>query len=156
MSVDIVNESGAPTDEHALVTLARHVLDQMGAHPQATMTIALVGVDTMAALHKRWMDEPGPTDVLSFPDEHRSRRDDAEPEPGELGEVVLCPAVAATQAVEHGRTMEQELDLLLTHGILHLLGFDHAEPEEEREMFGLQDSILGSWTRPASRSGGGG
>jgi len=101
-------------------------------------------------------DEPGPTDVLSFPmDELRPPKEDAEPELGDLGEVVLCPAVAATQATDHGRTLEQELDLLLTHGILHLLGFDHAEPEEEREMFGLQDSILAAWSRPAVGSGGG-
>jgi probable rRNA maturation factor len=61
--------------------------------------------------------------------------------------------VAATQATENGRTLEQELDLLLTHGILHLLGFDHAEPDEKREMFGLQDSILASWSRPAAGAG---
>jgi len=149
MSIEVANESGAPVDERALVALARHVLDRMGIHPQAELSIALVGVDAMSALHEHWLGEPGPTDVLAFPmDEMRPPQDHSEPDPGLLGDVVLCPAVAATQAVEHRRTMEQELDLLCTHGILHLLGYDHAEPEEEREMFGLQESLLAEWRRP--------
>jgi probable rRNA maturation factor len=149
MSIEVANESGAPIDEYAIVQLARHVLDRMGIHPQAELAITLVGVDSMSALHEQWMGEPGPTDVLAFPmDEMRPPRDDEEPDPGLLGDVVLCPAVAATQAVEHHRTMEQELDLLCTHGILHLLGYDHAEPEEQREMFRLQDSLLAGWHRP--------
>ncbi len=152
MSIEIANESGAPVDEHAIVQLARHVLDRLGIHPQADLSIALLGVDAMSALHEHYMGEPGPTDVLAFPmDEMRPPQEDAEPDPGLLGDVVLCPAVAATQAVEHHRTMEQELDLLCTHGILHLLGYDHAEPEQKREMFALQDELLASWQRPLTR-----
>jgi probable rRNA maturation factor len=100
----------------------------------------------MANLHEQWMDEPGPTDVLSFPmDELRPGTDDREPEPGLLGDVVLCPAFARAQAATAGHSLDEELDLLCTHGILHLLGYDHAEPDEEREMFGLQGKLLADW-----------
>jgi probable rRNA maturation factor len=89
------------------------------------------------------MDLPGPTDVMSFPmDELRPGRDDEEPEPGLLGDVVLCPTVAERQAAEAGHTAAEEILLLTTHGILHLLGYDHAEPDEEREMFDLQRRLL--------------
>jgi probable rRNA maturation factor len=146
VTVDINNESGAPIDEHELLSLSKYVLAEMGIHPQAYLSIALVGVDAMEALHVRYMDEPGPTDVLAFPqDELRSPNDDSEPEPGILGDVIICPAVAATQAVEHHHSTADEVHLLCTHGILHLLGYDHAEPEEEREMFGLQDTLLAGW-----------
>jgi probable rRNA maturation factor len=99
------------------------------------------------------MDEPGPTDVLSFPmDELRPPRDrDEPPEPGVLGDVVLCPQVAARQAAQAGHSAQEELDLLTTHGILHLLGYDHAEPAEEREMFGLQGELLTAWRERAVR-----
>jgi probable rRNA maturation factor len=84
-------------------------------------------------------------------DELRPGKDDEEPEPGLLGDVVLCPVVAARKATAAGHSREQELDLLTTHGILHLLGYDHAEPDEEREMFGLQTRLLEAWA--AARGG---
>lgn len=149
MSIEVANESGAPIDESALVALARHVLQQQGIHPHAELSVLLVGVDAMSALHEQWMDESGPTDVLAFPmDELRPTRgddDNKDPLPGLLGDVVLCPAVAATQAVEHDRTTEAELHLLCTHGILHLLGYDHSDADERREMFALQESLLAGW-----------
>jgi probable rRNA maturation factor len=102
------------------------------------------------------MEEPGPTDVLSFPmDElrphaiagpNRTRgRDEDEGEPVLLGDVVLCPQVAAAQAKQHGHSTQSELELLTVHGVLHLLGYDHADPEEEAEMFGLQNELLRDW-----------
>ncbi len=107
------------------------------------MSVLLVDVDAMSALHVQWMDEPGPTDVLSFPmDELRPGREGAPSEPGLLGDVVLCPEVAATQAKTAGHATAEELLLLATHGILHLLGYDHADPEEEKEMFELQRRLL--------------
>jgi probable rRNA maturation factor len=97
----------------------------------------------MEQLHVQWMDEPGPTDVLSFPmDELRPGTEDAPTPAGLLGDVVLCPQVAESQAVAAKHSTLEELLLLTTHGILHLLGFDHAEPDEEREMFGIQRDIL--------------
>ncbi|WP_034265890.1 rRNA maturation RNase YbeY [Actinospica robiniae] len=148
MSIDINNESGIEADEASIVALARFVLGEMGIHPLAELSILLVDVGAMEQLHIQWMDEPGPTDVLSFPmDELRPARaeDDNEPTPGLLGDIVLCPEVAEKQAAAAGHSTGAELELLTTHGILHLLGYDHAEPEEHEEMFGLQRDLLGAW-----------
>jgi len=148
MSIDINNESGIEADEASIVALARFVLGEMGVHPLAELSILLVDVGAMEQLHIQWMDEPGPTDVLSFPmDELRPARaeDDNEPTPGLLGDIVLCPEVAEKQAAAAGHSTAAELELLTTHGILHLLGYDHAEPEEHEEMFGLQGDLLGAW-----------
>ena len=149
MSIDIANETDYGTeqgvDAEELVGVARYVLGEMGIHPMAELSILLVDTAAMEQLHIQWMDEPGPTDVLSFPmDELRPARaeDDNEPVPGLLGDVVLCPEVAEKQAKEAGHSTGEELRLLTTHGIVHLLGYDHAEPEEEAEMFGLQKQLL--------------
>ena len=154
MSIDINNESGIEADEAAIVALARFVLGEMGIHPLAELSILLVDAGAMEQLHIQWMDEPGPTDVLSFPmDELRPARaeDDNEPTPGLLGDIVLCPEVAEKQASAAGHSTAHELDVLTTHGILHLLGYDHAEPEEHEEMFGLQNELLEAWA--ATRGG---
>jgi probable rRNA maturation factor len=148
MSIDVANESGVAVDEQGLASIARHVLERMRIHPLAELSILLVDDDAMEQLHVRWMDEPGPTDVLAFPmDDLRPAHgdDDGDPEPGLLGDVVLCPQVAKRQARDAGHSTEDELQLLCTHGILHLLGYDHDEPAAEREMFGLQGELLASW-----------
>ncbi|WP_026876641.1 rRNA maturation RNase YbeY [Jiangella gansuensis] len=148
MTIEVNNESGTEIDEKTLSDLARFVLDHQRIHRGAELAILLVDTATMEQLHVQWMDEPGPTDVLSFPmDELRPTPDDAEPEPGLLGDVVLCPDVAATQAKAAGHSAAEELELLTAHGILHLLGYDHAEPEEEKEMFGLQKQLLTDWRK---------
>jgi probable rRNA maturation factor len=155
MSIDVNNESGVDIDVTPLVAVSRHVLDRLRVHPLAELSVVLVDTEAIEQLHVKWMDEPGPTDVLSFPmDELRPGKDDEEPEPGLLGDVVLCPQVAAQQAKAAGHSTAEELELLLTHGILHLLGYDHAEPEEEREMFGLQRRLLSSWREERHRTGG--
>ena len=152
MSIDIANETDfgpeQGVDAEELVGVARYVLGEMGIHPMAELSILLVDTAAMEQLHIQWMDEPGPTDVLSFPmDELRPARaeDDNEPVPGLLGDVVLCPEVAVKQAKDAGHSTADELRLLTTHGILHLLGYDHAEPDEEAEMFGLQKQLLRGW-----------
>ncbi|MBO0899992.1 rRNA maturation RNase YbeY [Cellulomonas sp. zg-ZUI222] len=143
MSVEVSNESGVEVDEAEFAALGRYVLDEMHVHPQADLFVRLVDVATMTDLHVRWMDEPGPTDVLSFPmDELRPGREGDPAGPGVLGDVVLCPEVAATQARAAGHSTAEEMLLLTTHGILHLLGYDHAEPDEEKEMFALQRRLL--------------
>ncbi len=143
MSIEVNNESDHAVDEAEFAALARYVLDEMHVHPQTDLSIMLVDTQVMTELHVKWMDEPGPTDVLSFPmDELRPGRDGEVTPPGLLGDVVLCPEVAAQQAAAAGHTTAEELLLLTTHGILHLLGFDHAEPEEEKEMFALQRRLL--------------
>jgi probable rRNA maturation factor len=151
VSIEINNESGVGVDEETISALADHVLGEMGINPLAELSIVVVDEDAMAELHEKWMGEPGPTDVLAFPmDELRpgggARGDSESPaDPALLGDVVLCPQVAARQAEEAGHSTADELELLCTHGILHLLGYDHAEPEEHKEMFGLQARLLESW-----------
>ena len=143
MSVEVNNESGVGVDESEIVALARHVLTAMHVHPQAELCVVLVDEAAMTQLHVQWMDEPGPTDVLSFPmDELRPGTDEQDAQPGLLGDVVVCPQVAATQARTAGHSTHEEMLLLTTHGILHLLGYDHAEPDEEKEMFELQRKLL--------------
>lgn len=151
--IDINNESGLEADELGLVALTRFALERMRIHPQAEVSILLVDEATMSDYHVRFMDEPGPTDVLSFPmDELRPPKDDDEPPLGLLGDIVLCPSVTAKQAADNGRTTEEEAEYLLVHGLLHLLGFDHAEPEEKAVMFGLNDQIIAAWnSRKAAR-----
>jgi probable rRNA maturation factor len=143
VSVDVLNETDFELDELELVALSKYVLAQMHVHPGADLCLRLVDEAAMEVLHVQWMDLPGPTDVMSFPmDELRPGREGEEPEEGVLGDIVLCPSVAAKQAKEAGHATEEELLLLTTHGILHLLGYDHAEPDEEREMFELQRQLL--------------
>jgi probable rRNA maturation factor len=148
MSIFVANESGTGVDEQRLVDLARHVLADMGVSPLAELSILLVDSAHMERLHVQWMGEPGPTDVLAFSQDELDDRpldDDEEVPPTLLGDVVLCPAVAAQQAQTVGHATAVELDMLCTHGILHLLGFDHAEPDEERLMFREQARVLQSW-----------
>ncbi|MEN9751273.1 MAG: hypothetical protein RLZZ600_320 [Actinomycetota bacterium] len=143
MSIELSNESGVAIDEAALLRLATYALDAVHVHRDAELAITLVDVAAMELLHVEWMDEPGPTDVLSWPmDELRPGTEDKPTPAGLLGDVVLCPEVAASQAETAGHSLMEEIFTLTTHGILHLLGFDHAEPDEEREMFELQKTIV--------------
>lgn len=143
MSIEVLNESGVEADARELVGCARYVMDHMRVHPRAELCIKLVDEAAMEVLHRHWMELPGPTDVMSFPmDELRPGREGQESLDGVLGDVVLCPQVAAEQAGSAGHSTADELLLLTTHGILHLLGFDHAEPEDEQEMFELQRTLL--------------
>ena len=139
------NESGVPVDAELIVSVARHALQAMRVSPAAELSIIAVTTDAMAELHERWMDEPGPTDVMSFPmDElvEESRRPDASTMgPALLGDIVLCPEFAKAQARSAGHSLDDEL---------HLLGYDHAEPDEEREMFALQATLLADWRRSRS------
>ncbi len=154
MSVEVNNESGVDADETALMALGSHIIEAMHIHPLAELSVVLVDEATMERLHVQWMDEPGPTDVMSFEmDELRPGSEGKPTEPGLLGDVVICPAVAQRQADQAGHPLEDELHLLCTHGILHLLGYDHAEPDEEREMFRLQGELLASWRGSAAAGG---
>jgi len=153
MPIDINNESGLEADSPGLVRLATFALDQLRIHPLAELSILLVDEDTMSAYHEKYLGEPGPTDVLSFPmDELRPPVDDDEPPAGLLGDIVLCPAVTQRQAREHGRSATAEAEYLLVHGLLHLLGYDHAEPDEKAEMFGLNDKIIAGWSERRSET----
>ena len=159
MSIEVANESGIVVDEPALVRVARHVLDRMGVSPLAELSLLLVDLEQMERLHVRWMDEPGPTDVLAFPMDELDLRgsrgvghgrgagagEQEDAAPAVLGDVVLCPEVAERQGIDAGHGTEAELQLLCTHGVLHLLGYDHGEEQERAQMFGLQAELLSSW-----------
>lgn len=146
MTIEITNESGVDIDETVLLRLTAHNLAEVNVSPDADVAILLVDEGAMEALHVQWMDEPGPTDVLSFPmDELRPGTQEQPTPPGLLGDIVLCPQVAETQAQAAGHSTLDELILLTTHGLLHLLGFDHAEPDGEREMFGVQRELIAAF-----------
>lgn len=154
MSIEINNESGVEIDEAAVLRLATFVLDAMYVHPDSDLSIVFSDPAAMETLHVQWMDEPGPTDVLSFPmDELRPGSIERRTPPGLLGDIVVCPQVAQTQAAAAGHSELAEMQMLIAHGILHLLGFDHADPEEHRQMFGIQDDLLARFAR-AERSKG--
>jgi probable rRNA maturation factor len=148
VSIEIANESGVEVDTGAILDVARHALDETGVSPLAELSILLVDTGYMADLNHRWLGGDGPTDVLAFPLDETSvdhGPGDNGGEPTLLGDIVLCPEVAARQATAAGHSTGDEMALLTVHGTLHLLGYDHAEPDEEREMFGLQDRLLTSW-----------
>ena len=148
MSIEVANESGVDVSEAELISVARFVIAQMQVNPAAELSMVLLDTAAMADLHMRWMDLPGPTDVMSFPMdelEPGGRPDAAEPGPSMLGDIVLCPQFAAEQAAAAGHDLEHELAMLTVHGVLHLLGYDHAEPDEEKEMFDLQRRLLEDW-----------
>ena len=149
MSIEIDNRSGAICAEVELLDLAAFALKELLVDKRAELEISLVDEAEMTRLYEEWMDEAGPTDVLSFPmDELRpnelSENDEV---PVVLGDVVICPDVARKQGDTAGHGMEQELRILLVHGILHLLGFDYLEPDEEVEMFALQGKIVKDWSK---------
>jgi len=116
----------------------------MGVHPNSDLSITIVDEPEMSQLHLQWMDLEGPTDVLSFPMDE-VQPDSAASGPAMLGDIVLCPQFAARQKLPH--PLEHELNILATHGVLHLLGFDHAEKAAETEMFALQEKIVREWNQ---------
>ncbi|MDQ0144359.1 rRNA maturation RNase YbeY [Pseudarthrobacter niigatensis] len=147
MSIEVNNESGIQVDESALVALSRYIFEHLYINPQAELSILLVDEPAMEKLHIELMDEPGATDVLSVPMDELTPGTPGRPTPqGMLGDIAICPQVAKVQARNAGHSLQDEMLLLTTHGILHLLGYDHAEPEEKAEMFGLQRELLSGFT----------
>jgi probable rRNA maturation factor len=162
MSIEVNNESGIEVDELALAALGRWVLEQLKISPLAELSVVLLDTEAMAALHVQWMDLPGPTDVMAFPmdgeelaldagDRSGPRGSEYGDSPALLGDIVLCPQVATEQAQVAGHSVEAELHLLCTHGILHLLGYDHGDADTEREMFELQAKLVGEWAALTGR-----
>ena len=132
----------------------RSVVDSVAARlhldPRTEVSLAIVDAERMGQLHLEWMDLPGPTDVMSFPMDQMRPGTPEQPSLGVLGDIVLCPVVAREQAQKAGHSTADELCLLTVHGILHCLGYDHAEAEQEREMFALQRLLLEEFLgRPA-------
>jgi len=143
MSVELTNRSGALVPEKQMHSLLDFGIAYMELHPDCAISLTFVDVTEMEELHIKWMDEPGPTDVLSFPM-------DLPEHDGEivtLGDIVIAPAVAAKQAKDAGHSIEDEIYILATHGLLHILGYDHADPDEEKVMFALQEKIVKEWSQ---------
>ena len=122
-------------------SVAEFALNQMGIHPDSELNIRIVAEDEMSELHVKWMDLPGPTDVMSFPMDELKPNSKSDG-PGLVGDIVLCPAFAEKNGKQ---SLEMELELLTVHGVLHLLGFDHEDIAEEKAMFKLQDDLLANW-----------
>jgi probable rRNA maturation factor len=151
VSIEINNESGVAVDEQQLVALSRYIFERLFIHPQAELSMLLVDEDAMEKLHIELMDEPGATDVLSVPMDELTPGTPDKPTPqGMLGDIAICPQVAEVQARNAGHSTDDEMLLLATHGILHLLGYDHEDPEEKAEMFGLQRDLLSGFTGKAA------
>ena len=139
MSTEVLNETEVDIDGTEFADLAAFVLESMHVSVDAELSITFIDPESMEELHLRWLDLPGPTDVMSFPmDQLRPGHPNSPTPAGILGDLVICPQVAAAQALKAGHSAVEEMLLLTTHGILHLLGYDHSEPEEKRQMFDLQ------------------
>ena len=144
MNIEITNLTSIDCSESKLESVAEFAMRSLGLHRDCELSISLVDEVEMSALHVRWMDEPGATDVLSFPMDEL-RPESAASGPGMLGDIILCPEFAARQATQVGHSLQEELELLTVHGVLHLVGFDHREEVEKKLMFGLQERYLSNW-----------
>jgi probable rRNA maturation factor len=144
MNIEITDLASLKCNESRIKSLAKYSLDKLGMHPDCELSISLVEESEMSSLHMQWMNEQGATDVLSFPMDEM-KPNSASLGPGVLGDIVLCPSYAKAQAEKAGHSLQEELELLTVHGVLHLLGFDHRESEEERVMFSMQDEYLKGW-----------
>ena len=145
-SISVDDDAGSSLDLTALSDLAGHVYTQLHIHPDSELGITLVDAERMTTLHEDWMNEPGPTDVLSFPIDELTPGTAIDPSgPGVLGDIAICPQFASTDARQAHRTLDQHVQFLTVHGLLHLLGYDHVTQEEYAQMFALQDELLASW-----------
>ncbi len=145
-SREVVNETNATLDLDSIYAIIEHHVVALGIHPESTLAVTFIDSDRMTTLHEDWMNEPGPTDVLSFPiDEITLPAAGEISEPGILGDIVICPDFLGPQMLQSGRSLQQEAEFLVTHGILHLLGLDHQEPAEYARMFALQDTLISDW-----------
>jgi probable rRNA maturation factor len=150
VSVEVTNESGIDLKLEWVSDLIEFAFGRLRVSPEADVAVIFVDDTAMEQLHIQWMMEPGPTDVLSFPmDELRPGRPGEPAVTGILGDIVVCPTVAEKQAKQAGHSATDEMKLLTVHGLLHLLGFDHADEDDEKEMFGLQNQILADFREVA-------
>ncbi len=143
MTIEVTNTSGQLVPTTEMVSLMTHAMNALELNPECDLNISFVEDEYMTELHIKWMDEPGTTDVLSFPM-------DMPEQPGEvvtLGDIVISPVVAAAQALNQGHSTEHEIYILATHGLLHIMGYDHADKADEKVMFALQEKIVSDWEK---------
>ena len=144
MNIELSDLTDSKCDLERLKSIAQFTILAQGVHPDSELNISLLDEDEMSALHLRWMQEDGPTDVLAFP------MDEVKPNsatlgPAMLGDIALCPIYANQNALKVHSSLQDELELLTVHGVLHLLGYDHMEADEKEVMFALQDKYLTEW-----------
>ena len=144
MNIELSNLTDSKCDLERLKSIAQFTILAQGVHPDSELNISLLDEDEMSALHLRWMEEDGPTDVLAFP------MDEVKPNsatlgPAMLGDIALCPIYANQNALKVNSSLQNELELLTVHGVLHLLGYDHMKADEKEVMFALQDKYLTEW-----------
>ena len=143
MTIEVTNTSGQLVPTTEMVSLMTHAMNALELNPECDLNISFVEDEHMTELHIKWMDEPGTTDVLSFPM-------DMPEQPGEvvtLGDIVISPVVAAAQALNQGHSTDHEIYILATHGLLHIIGYDHADKADEKVMFELQEKIVSDWEK---------
>ena len=145
MAIEITNKSGELVPADQVRALLQHSLAQLKLNADCEVNLVFVDENEMTELHIKWMDEPGPTDVLSFPMDMPENPGDAVT----LGDIVIAPTVAATQAATAGHSADHEIFILAAHGLLHILGYDHANKEDEKVMFALQEDLVKNWQASA-------
>lgn len=142
----LLKEAGLTLDH--LADLAQFVLDQQQAPVASELSLSLVGNDEIARLNKEYRSKEGPTDVLSFEcDDPWSEEAALSEEAVPIGDIVIAPEVAAADAPGYGVSFTEEMELLVVHGVLHLLGYDHIDPDDAAEMEELQLDLLDLWRK---------
>ena len=141
MTIEVTNSSGQLVPSTEVSSLLTFAMNELKLNPECDLNVGFIDDQYMSELHIKWMDEPGSTDVLSFPMDMPEH----EGEVVTLGDIMISPAFEATQALAAGHSTEHEIYILATHGLLHIIGYDHAEAEEEKIMFALQEQIVEKW-----------
>ncbi len=143
MTIEVTNTSGQLVPTTEMVSLMTHAMNALELNPECDLNVSFVEDEYMTELHIKWMDEPGTTDVLSFPMDMPEQPDEVVT----LGDIVISPVVAAAQALNQGHSTEHEIYILATHGLLHIIGYDHADKADEKVMFELQEKIVSDWEK---------
>lgn len=143
MSIEVTNSSGRLVPSSEVTSLLLFAMSRLNLSVDCDLSVGFIDDEYMSELHIKWMNEPGSTDVLSFPMDMPENDGDVVT----LGDIMISPLFAAAQAQVAGHTAEHEIYILAVHGLLHIIGYDHAEPEEERIMFALQEEIVENWKK---------
>jgi probable rRNA maturation factor len=145
MTIEITNKSGELVPTENVRDLLQNSLVELKLNPECEVNLVFVDIEEMTELHIKWMDEGGPTDVLSFPMDMPASENEAVT----LGDIVIAPVVAAQQAASAGHSIDHEIFILAAHGLLHILGYDHATADEEKVMFALQEDLVKKYQESA-------
>ena len=141
MTVEVTNRSGELVPSEQVLALLQYAIVRMDLHPECELNFVFIDEKEMTELHIKWMNLPGPTDVLSFPMDMPEGPND----PALLGDIVISPTIAAAQALVAGHSTSHEIFILAVHGLLHILGYDHEELADELVMFALQEELVAKW-----------